>query len=412
MKMLCLGLGLLTLLLGGPARATEGVTTTTQPTQAVYLTRKGAELFMGERPFRAVGVNKFDLFLQYLQGGAEREQAARAIRQAAQNGLRVIRFTAVGFYPKNMERWSTDAYWRAMDDLVAEARQNGVGLIPTVDWNIYLFPDMAGETVQDLLTNADSKSRQYLDLYVSQIVTRYRNEPAVLFWEITNELDLGADLAFMRPYGFAELNAVEQGAAPMRVRRDNYTTAQMIGHIGEIASLIRKLDPNHLIGAGYCLPRSAAQHLRTTPGDWTADTPADLETYLRDINPNPVDLISIHFYNLNKENQIFGNTDPNSAEPLKAIKQACDRIGKPVYLGETGQFWLTGEEGTPLVDPVFVRNVLNVVAESQYPITLLWQWESPKPAHLNITANGTPEVVRMMRETQAQLESKAGVQGR
>ena len=58
--------------------------------------------------------------------------------------------------------------------------------------------DMAGETMQDLLTKKDSKSRQYCELYVYQFVSRYKDDPSILFWEVCNELNLGADLPLNR----------------------------------------------------------------------------------------------------------------------------------------------------------------------------------------------------------------------
>jgi len=184
---------------------------------AGVLQRWGMDLVLEGRPFRAVGVNKFDLALQFIRGGEEREQARRALADIAGAGFTVVRFGAVGFYPRDLELWPSPEYWRRWDDLVATARGHGLRLVPVLVWNTYLFPDLAGESVQDMMTNRDSRSRQYLELYVHQVVSRYRDEPTILFWELWSELNLGADLAFMRPYGFSDLNAVSLGAAPMRL---------------------------------------------------------------------------------------------------------------------------------------------------------------------------------------------------
>jgi len=189
----------------------------------VFLTRSGTKLLLDGKPFRAVSVVKYDLFRQYLMG--EGEKAAADIRDMSKRGFTVTRVGMVGFYPKEMELWPSTEYWKRMDAAVAVARENNIKIIPTIVWNWYLFTDMANETMQDLLTNKDSKSRQYIELYISQVVERYKDDPTILFWEIGNELNLGADLEFMRPYGFSDLNLATSGAAYMRVRRDNYTSS-------------------------------------------------------------------------------------------------------------------------------------------------------------------------------------------
>jgi len=290
------------------------------PASPDFLKRKGGSLIWQGSPLRAIGVNKFDLFLRFLRGGEERQQAIEAIREAARHGIRFMRFAGVGFYPRDMRHWANESvYWGAFDELIRIAKRNQVSLIPVIHWNHYLFPDMAGECVQDMLENPDSRSHQLLWLYTRQLVSRYRDEPAVLFWELTNEMNLQADLEFMRPDGWSELNAVDEGAAPVRTRRDNFTTEQMIPFIREWAKLVRKIDPNHLLSSGFSAPRPAAQHLRLAKGkgDWTEDNEQQMRTYLRDMHPDPIDIISIHFYRRH-DNLRFGVL----VSPSISVKQA------------------------------------------------------------------------------------------
>ena len=248
------------------------------PSKPGFLDRRGTELLLDGKPFRSVSVNKFDLFLHFLKGGDVEKQEVQYLKDISGHGFRVVRFAAVGFWPRDMENWANgDYYWNAMDRMMAAARENHIYLIPSIYWNCFLFTDMAGETMQDMLTNKDSKSRQYLDLYTYQIVSRYKDDRAVLFWELGNEFNLLADLTFMRPYGYSGLNAPALGASYMRVRRDDFTTEQLIPFVREYAQLIRSLDPNHLITSGYSAPRQSAQHLRTArgKGDWTIDLPGN-----------------------------------------------------------------------------------------------------------------------------------------
>jgi len=358
-----------------------------------FLQRKGTQLSLEGKPLRLVGVNKFDLFLRFLEGGEAKQQAVQAVEEAARQGLTVIRFAGVGFYPSHMRHWSNEnLYWGAFDDLVRTAKRHGVRLIPVINWNLYLFPDMANECVQDMLTNPDSRSRQYLWLYTHQLVSRYRNEPTILFWELTNEMNLGADLEFMFPYGRSDLNPVHEGTSFMRLRRDNFTTEQMIPFLKEWAAFIKRIDPNHLIGSGFSAPRPAAQHLRRAKGkgDWTEDNEQEMELYLRDTHPDPIDLLSIHFYRQH-DNLRFGNKDEDSAQVLAVFQRAAERIGKPLYIGETG------DEYAQRPQAPFLRNVLEQVKRLDIPLALIWNWMSPGDPY-DVNPQRTPQVVRMMRE--------------
>ena len=356
-----------------------------------FLKRSGTDLRLDGKPFRLVSVNKFDLFLRYLKGGDDRTQAANALASAAKHGFTAIRFSGVGFYPVDMKTWPRqDAWWGAFDALVADAKRLGVRLIPVVNWNTSLFPDMAQECIQDMLLNPDSRSWQYLELYTRQLVGRYRDNDTILFWELSNEINLGADLGPMHPYGYEGLNWPDLGTSFMRLRRDNYTSDDMIVYTKRLAGVIRSVDANHLIATGNSAPRPAAQHLRKQKSemDWTQDTLDELVTYMRDTNPDPIDLISIHFYS-EHDNMRFGNKDPLSARPLVELKQAADRVGKPLYIGETGDAY----EKRP--DTPFLKGVVARAARLKIPLTLVWQWESPgDPNDVNPTR--TPAVVEMM----------------
>lgn len=358
-----------------------------------FLQRQGTRLLLNGKPLRLVSVNKFDLFLRFLEGGEAKQGAQQAIEEAAKQGFTVIRFAGVGFYPSHMRHWANEkVYWGAFDELVQFAKRHGVRLVPVMSWNLYLFPDMANECVQDMLTNPDSRSRQYLWLYTYQLVSRYKNEPTILFWELTNEMNLGADLQFMFPYGRSELNPVHEGTAFMRLRRDNFTTEQMIPFLKEWARFVRQIDSNHLIGSGFSAPRPAAQHLRRAQGkgDWTEDNEQEMETYLRDTHPDPIDLISIHFYRKH-DNLRFGNKDEDSARVLEAFKRAADRIGKPLYIGETG------DDYSQRPHAPFLRDVLQQCRRLEIPLVLVWNWMSPGDPY-DVNPQRTPPVVQMMRE--------------
>ncbi|MHB9038593.1 MAG: cellulase family glycosylhydrolase [Armatimonadota bacterium] len=376
-----------------------------EPKASGFLTRSGTELLLDGVPFRAIAVNKADLFWHCIHGEAETQQELDAIKEIAAHGFKVIRFGAIGFYPKAMDLWADAKYWERMDRVFATARQYGVKLVPVLVWNSFLFPDIANETMQDMLTNKNSRSRQYHELYVSQVVSRYKDDRNVLYWEITNELNLHADLEFLHPYGFSHQNSIENGCPPMRVRRDNYTTEQMIPFLRETAQLIRRLDPNHLISSGHALPRQAAQHLRSAKdnGDWTEDSFKEAAICIRDIHPDPIDLISIHFYSVDGSNLRFGNKDKDSAVALRQIKQICDKVGKPVIIGEWGgEAFDQSQSGGCLP---FTRNVVKEAVDANYPVLLYWMKGGDDPLRFDL--DKTPELNKLLLDAEKKLLEKA-----
>ncbi len=373
-----------------------------EPQAGSFLKRQGTDLQLNGKPLRLVSVNGFDLFLSFLSGPPSKTQAVEATADIARRGFNVVRVCGVGFYPNDMRGWASEKhYWGAFDELVQAAKAHGIRLIPTICWNVYMFPDMAGECVQDMMLNPDSRSRQYLWLYTHQIVSRYRNEPTILFWELTNELNLHADLAFQSPYGFGGLNPTHEGCAFIRVRRDHFTTEQMIGFVREWAGFIQSLDGNHMIGSGFSAPRPAAQHLRLAQGrgDWTADNREEMTRYLRDSHPDPIELISIHFYP-GHDNLRFGNRDELAATPLVVFKEACDHIGKPMYLGETG------DEYTHRPTVPFLKDSLDHAVRLRVPLTLVWNWACRNEADV-YNVRKAPETLKLMQQANERFAAAA-----
>ena len=356
-----------------------------------FARRVGTQLLDGDRPVRLVSVNKYNLFWCFIRGGEHERQARAALASARDCGFTVIRTSAAPYWPLDAREWAKgDSYWRRADACLAAARESGLRLILTVNWNWQMFADLAGESMQDLLTNRQSRSWQYLALYTSQLVGRYRDDPTVFMWELSNELNLGADLEFMHPYGYLRQDGqpLDLGVPVAYVARDNYRTAHMNQAARDLARLIRQLDPNHLIGSGYSVPRPAAAHLRARPahGDWTLDTQQETLRMLQDTHPDPIDCISIHIY---ADDMQHWGLKGDAPRIVRTFKQLADRLGKPLYIGETG--------ASPPRLP-FLSGVLQAAVDCGVPLTLIWQWDTPDDASNNYTPDTEPAVVKLMQD--------------
>jgi len=331
-----------------------------------------------------IGANKFDLALQYLGKAAggdgsahdaqvERAIARKAIADAHAYGIRYFRVAMTGFAPSaqgkpgDLDLWVRDRpqYWAAIDEMMKDLARDRIKLIPTFVWNHSQFPAMTGETVGDLLRNPDSRAYRLLSEYVTEFVTRYGGSGSILFYELTNELNLDADLdtpGRCRKEKPADLCSIRSG----------FTTDDAAEFVGRLSRLVKSIDRAALVSSGFAAPRPAAMHLSKHPElqgnkpDWTRDSIEEMEGYIARVHKD-VDIISVHLYE-GDDSKRFGSDDP--VDLLVALKRAADKLGKPLFVGEFGESDIgTAGPGS------FVDRMLDKLAALRVPYSAIWVWE-------------------------------------
>ena len=335
-------------------------------------------------PQPSVGFNKIDLAQQYLgeaSGGdgspayvrVERAMAEKAIADAHRLGVRFFRIAMTGFAPStygapgDLDLWikNPNQYWDAIDTMMADLRRNNIKIIPVLMFNYLQFPAMTGESLTDLLRNPNSRSWQMLAKYVTQFIARYRGKGLIQFYELTNELNLDADIDLLH------YCSIKQPSKVCAVT-SNFTTADLVDFTGRFSGLIKSQDPSAVVSSGFSVPRPAAEHLRRHPAsagekvDWTQNSVEELKANLAAINKN-VDIISVHLYP-GEDVAHFGSL--KSVDMLGVIKQAADKIGKPLFVGEFG------DKNIRAAGPgSFVDRMLDQIATLKVPYSALWVWE-------------------------------------
>ena len=146
------------------------------------------------QPYRGIGVNYFDCFLRVLGNGTNTSYDA-GFRKLAEYHIPFARFCATGFWPRDMQLYQTNRaeYFRRLDGVVRSAELRGVGLIPSLFWLPACVPDLVGEPL-DQWANPQSKTIAWMRNYVREVVTRYKDSPAIWAWEFGNEYSLHANL--------------------------------------------------------------------------------------------------------------------------------------------------------------------------------------------------------------------------
>ncbi len=339
---------------------------------------------MGHSP--SVGLNKFDLVKQYtgLASGGDgsvryrrvtQAMGRKAIADARDAGATYLRMSATGYAPSaygrpgDLDLWIKDpaVYWAQIDELMDDLEAHDMRAVFTFLWNPVQFPAMAGETVRELLTDPKSRSAQLAERYIREFIERYKSRKAVMFFELTNELNLAADLDTVS-------RCKRELPPPQCQPKGNFTTDEMIGFTRRLADQIRTLDPSRPVSSGFSTPRTAAEHLRARPewitgqADFTPDTIAQLEKNLADIHAG-IDLISVHLYPNDGDRRFGAPVQPVTAL-LDVLKLAADKIGKPLFVGEFGD--AKSLDGN--LESYTVR-MLDRIVGHRIPYSAVWVWE-------------------------------------
>jgi Bacterial Ig domain/Cellulase (glycosyl hydrolase family 5) len=327
-----------------------------------------------------LGANKADLMVDYLvpfvsepgsPDGYLRVRGAmaeKALADARDAGLGFVRVQVTGYRPadfgderNDLRRWQMDppAFWSAMDRMFDALDRAHLRLVPTFVWNLRQFPSLANDPVGRFVRDPSSRSRQFLAQFLGDFIGRYKDRNTVLFYELTNEMNLEADL---------DLSVhCRRPAAPCV--SDHFTTAEMIEFSRDLVALIKSLDPSRMVSSGYAAPRPAAVHLMQHPGfapggpDWTADSMDEFRRYLLIVH-RPFDIISVHIYAGAEDNR-FGRPPGHQYELVADAARAAKIAGKKLFIGEFGD-----QGATP-----FMRGLLDTVVREGVDYAAVWVWE-------------------------------------
>ncbi|HEY3284732.1 MAG TPA: hypothetical protein VGN26_20865, partial [Armatimonadota bacterium] len=277
----------------------------------------GGQLLLRGAPYWGCGVNYFDAFARTLERADDRsyEQGFHALSSL---GIPFARFMASGFWPVNCRLYQTDRqeYFRRLDAVVRSAERNQVGLIASLFWCYSTVPDLVGEPV-DQWGNPKSKTHAFMRRYVREVVTRYRQSPALWGWEFGNEYLLSADLPNATDH--RPPVAPELGTPSSRSARDELSSAMVRVAYRAFAREVRRWDPVRVILSGDGFPRPSAWHQRQERS-WGQDTKSQYQEVLLRDTPSPMDLLSAHLYEARE--QRFGS-DSTAEELLRVSMDAA-----------------------------------------------------------------------------------------
>ncbi|WP_158563324.1 cellulase family glycosylhydrolase [Chitinophaga silvatica] len=344
---------------------------------------KQGELLLNGKPYKGIGVNYFNAFSRTLEKGAIDDTSYRdGFRYLKERNIPFVRFMCSGFWPVNYTLYLKDKeqYFRNLDEFVKSAEEIGIGLIPSLCWNFTTIPDLVKEPVGQW-GNPKSKTIAFMRQYVKEIVSRYKQSPAIWGWEFGNEYNLVIDL----PGDTINLPqvAVNVGTPATRSKADKLSTADLQTALGIFGKTIRSLDKHRIIISGNSIPRASAFHLHNNK-NWEKDSRAEFQQMLDLQNPSPINTLSIHHYPDN-ENEYFNGSPASLKDIIAESMKASFLYKKPLFIGEFGaQEKLLGVEEAKkkymeLIEGIAVYNV---------PLSAMWVFDyTPHDTENGINVN-------------------------
>ena len=344
---------------------------------------KDGLFFKDGKPFRGIGMNYFSIFSRLL--ASEFNEPEDGFVVLAQYKIPFVRFMACGFWPTDYNLYMKDAagkaeYFRRLDGIVKAAEDNGVGLIPSLFWAYFAVPDLMGEPM-DQWANPQSKTHAFMRQYVTEVVTRYKDSPAIWGWEMGNEWCLGVDLPNASDPAIRPPTWTSLGCPATRSARDEMTHEMTTVAFTEFAKTIRAIDPDRMIVTGNAAPRNCAYH-NSLNRTWTNDTRDQFAQILLRDSPDPINAISVHIYEGTNVG-CFAGQPVSLSGYMKEIKLIGATAKKPVFIGEFGSPGIISDgQGGYIKNPNehdAVVELLDAIETNKMPLSAVWDFDSLSP---------------------------------
>jgi len=326
----------------------------------------GGTLTLAGKPFYGMGLCYYDGFLRTIRN-AKYPSFAPALKKIAASKIPFIRVPFSGFWPNELKVYQTkpEQYFREMDLFVKTCEENKIGIIADLFWTKFSVSDVVGESVNQI-GNPASKTMAYARKYVRDVVSRYKDSPAIWGWEIGNEFNLAADLDKQGepPLGYPYVLA-SKGTPAQRGPADRITSQDVETYFTEVEKVIRSIDPYRMISNGTADFRANQYRLRTERA-WKDDTEEELRAIMDIFSPRTVNVISVHI-TLDKDKDGMSQKRFDRVveieELLTIYVKLAKQSNKVLYMGE-----FHGD-----TDANFVRKVKAIKA-SGMQLSSLWNY--------------------------------------
>ncbi len=374
-----------------------------------FVYKKNEKLFLNGKEYRAIGVNMPNLHQSYLgtwhhniqiygTHDAARQAMITGVEDAAKSGFKFIRFFASPGYPYDMTLLymkDREAYWKGMDEVFDLCRKHNIRLIPclNVAGAACKFNDYYDEPRQAVL---DPKSKTYKAVYdyMREFVTRYKDDPIVLMWELQNEGMLKADIdKKSKKRNSCTTITRDQKPRPPYVREDSMNFDMLVKLYKQHASFIKSLDKNHLITSGDAGVRRECTSRRETFPNFKFRSDTFRENVGNNLlsQPEPLDVFSYHAYgSLQQEKQGAKQAIPPMDRRRRLIR-ATMATGSPVFIGELA---VRGQHLKFDPEQRWTQQYIDMAEKEGVSLIALWVWHFAWQPHFTMSSEKFPALIK------------------
>lgn len=331
------------------------------------------------KPFYGIGVNYFNAFYRTIINSNDKTYT-EGFKYLSENKIPFIRFTANGFWPSELKLYQTNKtrYFTLLDEFVKAAETNGIGLIPSLFWFYAAVPDLMGEHMNQW-ANPDSKTIAFMRTYTAEVVSRYKDSPAIWGWEFGNEVNSYVDLLNQAINYLPKVN-VAGGTPATRTSEDIFTTEILRFALNEFTATVRKYDPERAIFSGNGMPGPNTYH-RYKYQNWTQDSSTDFTALLDLQNPPSLGTLTIHPYP-DQEFKYFSGSKASLSQIIQEAMRSSKELKRPLFVGEFGSPKTLGAE----MEAQKFHELLNAVIDNKVQLAALWVFDfSSQDADWNVT---------------------------
>ncbi|MDT4938081.1 MAG: mannan endo,4-beta-mannosidase, partial [Pseudonocardiales bacterium] len=323
---------------GGAAHAVLWRAPTPSGPPPGVVTRSGTSLLLDGQPYRPIGLNMYNA---NSNGWCAAEMNGSAVDDA---------LTAIGSGKDAMRAWffqqlaTTNGVrdWTAFDRTLAAARTHGYKVIATLidQWgncgatNGQGYGYKEASWYQTGYTQADPSAIVSYRDWVQEIVSRYKDDPTILAWQLVNEPEVGRCTDVSEPQAASILSSFAS----------------------DVSGLVKSIDHNHLVSLG-------------TIG--TGQCGTSYTDYKAVMSIPTLDLCEFHDYT---PSQLIPGDSFNG---LALRISQCNELGKPLLVGELGVN--PADVGGTVARANLVDSKLCAQLTAGVAGALLWAWNEPDP---------------------------------
>jgi hypothetical protein len=346
--------------------------------------REDGVLVREGKPYRGIGFNYFNALGRHVQKADDTSFEA-GFQQLEEAKIPFVRLMGCGFWPIEQKLYQSDKaeFFRRFDRVVQSAERHHVGLIPSLFWHTSTVPDLVGEPVNQWGI-PESKTHAYLREYVRDVVTRYKDSPAIWGWEFGNEYNLAADLPNAESHRPPVVPVL--GTAASRGKADELSSDAIRAAYAAFGREVRKVDPWRVITTGDSRMRPCAWNCRTHRS-WAPDTPEQTAEMYAGYNQEPINLVSIHAYG-------------DCLDELRLAMRISRGLKKPLWVGEFGC------PGPVDKTKAEFLAMLDAIEKAEVPLAAVWVFDFAPQTEISVSQdNERAYELRAVAEANARIQA-------